>query len=229
MKLITRSEAIAAGAVRFFTGVPCKYGHVDERRVDNSDCVQCVRQRSARQRLANPQKVSEAKRKCYEQKREVYAAKQKAYYQENRVAVIARAEKYRLDNREAVLIRQAAYRGKNRERLNAWQLSYADRNRDQERARARAYYIDHPARVKANAVKRKADQLQRTPAWADTKAIRRIYEDRPSGYHVDHVIPLRGKYVSGLHVETNLQYLPAVENLRKNDRFEAGAVLCPIF
>lgn len=41
-------------------------------------------------------------------------------------------------------------------------------------------------------------------------------------WHVDHVIPLRGKKVSGLHVHTNLQLLPGVENVRKNNRFIPG-------
>lgn len=76
-------------------------------------------------------------------------------------------------------------------------------------------------------MKRHADKLQRTPAWADMKKIRKVYEearvmslmmDEP--WHVDHVIPLRGRKVSGLHVHNNLQILPGVENVRKGNRFE---------
>lgn len=61
-----------------------------------------------------------------------------------------------------------------------------------------------------------------TPKWADKNAIREIYRNRPKGMHVDHAIPIRGKYVCGLHVETNLQYLPSDENMRKSNKFIAG-------
>jgi len=55
----------------------------------------------------------------------------------------------------------------------------------------------------------------RTPKWADTLAIADFYSNCPPGYHVDHIIPLRGKLVSGLNVIENLQYLTATENRRK--------------
>jgi hypothetical protein len=58
------------------------------------------------------------------------------------------------------------------------------------------------------------------PLWADPLAIAKIYARCPPGHHVDHEIPLRGRLVSGLHVETNLQYLPASENHRKHNKFE---------
>jgi hypothetical protein len=48
-----------------------------------------------------------------------------------------------------------------------------------------------------------------------------IHQNKNAGYaafHVDHEIPLKGKYVSGLHVETNLRIIPAVENLKKGRR-----------
>lgn len=51
-------------------------------------------------------------------------------------------------------------------------------------------------------------------------AIREIYVNRPNDCHVDHIIPLRGKLVSGLHVENNLQYLPALENMKKHNTYK---------
>ena len=63
--------------------------------------------------------------------------------------------------------------------------------------------------------------------WADSRAVRAIYAKarritRETGvpHHVDHVIPLQGEYVSGLHVETNLRIVEGAENLRKGNRYE---------
>lgn len=66
--------------------------------------------------------------------------------------------------------------------------------------------------------KRRAEVLDRTPAWADMAKVRKIYSDCPKGYHVDHIYPLNGDLVSGLHVETNLQYLTAEENMSKGNK-----------
>lgn len=65
----------------------------------------------------------------------------------------------------------------------------------------------------------RAVRLQRLPAWANKDLIKEFYLNCPDGYHVDHIIPLRGKTVSGLHVIENLQYLPAVENISKGNKF----------
>lgn len=59
-----------------------------------------------------------------------------------------------------------------------------------------------------------------TPKWADIKKIVEFYKSRPENVHVDHIIPLRGRNVSGLHVLENLQYLSPVENYRKNRKYE---------
>lgn len=59
----------------------------------------------------------------------------------------------------------------------------------------------------------------RMPKWANKKQIKEFYMNKPDGHQVDHIIPLRGKTVSGLHVEYNLQYLPALENMRKHNTY----------
>jgi hypothetical protein len=82
----------------------------------------------------------------------------------------------------------------------------------------------------ALAVKRRAAQLDRSPAWADQEAItaiyasaRRLTAETGVEHHVDHFYPLQGKKVSGLHVEGNLRIIPAAHNLSKGNRFEVDA------
>jgi hypothetical protein len=77
------------------------------------------------------------------------------------------------------------------------------------------------------AAKRLAAELQRTPSWADHEAISKFYAQaraltRRTGipHHVDHIIPLQGRKVSGLHVQNNMQVLTASENARKCNTYE---------
>ena len=79
-------------------------------------------------------------------------------------------------------------------------------------------------RGKANAWNRK--RKLRTPSWANLKKIERAYQlaawasrftDEP--LHIDHIIPLQGAEISGLHVENNLQILPRSKNLDKSNEF----------
>lgn len=72
---------------------------------------------------------------------------------------------------------------------------------------------------KANSAKRHAAKLNRTPKWVDQKAISEIYQNCPPGHDVDHIIPLQGRNVSGLHVPANLQYLTCTENRSKGNKF----------
>jgi hypothetical protein len=71
------------------------------------------------------------------------------------------------------------------------------------------------------ATKRYFERLDRaTPSWADKKALKDFYQNCPKGFSVDHIIPLNGETVSGLHVISNLQYLPRSENSRKRNSFK---------
>ncbi len=99
---------------------------------------------------------------------------------------------------------------------------------------SKRYYERHRSRRLAQAViysaKRRAAKLQRAPSWANLKKIERIYQlaawaskftDEPLA--VDHIVPLQGKNISGLHVETNLQILTRSENLKKSNSYVGGA------
>jgi hypothetical protein len=65
---------------------------------------------------------------------------------------------------------------------------------------------------------RRAKLKKATPSWANLDKIKEIYLNCPKGYHVDHIIPLNGVNVSGLHIENNLQYLLAADNLKKSNK-----------
>ena len=65
---------------------------------------------------------------------------------------------------------------------------------------------------------RRAKKLKAIPIWANLEKIKDIYRLCPKGYHIDHVIPLQGKNVCGLHVENNLRAIPATLNIAKGNR-----------
>lgn len=87
---------------------------------------------------------------------------------------------------------------------------------------------NHPDRAHAKLRRRVAAQMRRLPAWADHAAIRLMYCAADVAkttwpeldVQVDHVIPLRGGKVSGLHVHNNLRLVPARVNQSKGNRFE---------
>lgn len=121
---------------------------------------------------------------------------------------------------------------------------YSDHKEQKRKSALKCYYKDlsesrqkqldrqktNPALFAAHTAKRRAAILCRTPKWlteddfADIKKFYSLAEELSKAYgfkwHVDHIIPLQGKSVSGLHVIDNLQVIPASVNIAKNNRFE---------
>lgn len=83
---------------------------------------------------------------------------------------------------------------------------------------AKQDYLKNKSEYIARAIKYKTRRELATPSWANLDTISRIY-DCAEEYHVDHIIPLQGELVCGLHVENNLQYLSVEDNLRKSNKF----------
>lgn len=93
---------------------------------------------------------------------------------------------------------------------------------EQAKLKARVWRANNVKHHLALTTAHKKAIKQRTPAWANLQKIVEFYKNCPEGYQVDHIIPLRGKKVSGLHVVENLQYLTAKENRNKSNYYEVS-------
>ena len=116
----------------------------------------------------------------------------------------------------------AKWRALHPEKARASAAETRKRCREARLAYTRRWNEKNKALKLAHQTRRHADQLKRTAAWAELEAIKAFYAACPEGFQVDHVIPLRGKNVSGLHVLANLQYLTKFENQSKGNRFGEG-------
>ena len=154
------------------------------------------------------------RRQCRECRKVSMKVTRAAYYARTRETALASAKDWREQNIER--------------RLAARKAEYAN-NRDNAREAARLYRQENPAKVNAWSRKHQLAKRKRTPVWLspdDYWMIEQAYElaqlrTKIFGFEwqVDHVIPLQGKLVSGLHVPHNLRVIPAVINRSKSNRF----------
>ncbi len=184
----TRAEAKAQGAKYYFTGEPCKHGHIAPRKTKGA-CVECLkleweRGNQTRAEYFRAYNESEAGQKA---KRE--------YYARNKDAVIARAQ---------------------------------GRPDEDKRRYKKNHKVANPDLYKELVSLRRRRFRQATPKWLtaeDKLEIRLKYRlaielSRRTGvrHAVDHIVPLAGAEVCGLHVPWNLEVLTQEENLKKYNR-----------
>jgi len=119
----------------------------------------------------------------------------------------------------------------NKEQKKSKRKEHYENNKLQTRLKQKDYYTNNKEIFVASSAKRRALKEQATPKWASTKEIQSFYNLASyftwvSGgfvkYHVDHIVPLKGKEVCGLHVQNNLQILKSVDNLRKSNKYECN-------
>jgi hypothetical protein len=169
----------------------------------------------------------------------------KENYATNKDKILARKKQYYIDNAEKVKAQKRAdylknvvknlatkkeYRENNKGKINALSKTYRDNNKEIIKVRKKAYAQNNTDIINVNCARRRANKLNRTPKWAtetDAWMIKEIYElavlrTKLTGVkcHVDHMLPLQGKLVSGLHTPFNMQVIPASQNISKGNRFE---------
>jgi transketolase len=124
---------------------------------------------------------------------------------------------------------QQLNRERMREAQKRWNLNHPDRRRKMNNR----WIKENPGKATAFVAKRRAVKKKALVAWANTNAIKEIYDkakclSKATGvlHEVDHIYPLQSKYMCGLHVENNLQILTKSENSSKNNRIWPGQLDC---
>ena len=137
------------------------------------------------------------------------------------------AERYTGNKTCCVCANAAANKAKDPNKVYEYNRNWRQNNAKKSLAYTQKYIQNN--RHKRNLWTANYRQAKRTPAWlteVDHERIANVYklatlQSKITGttWHVDHIIPLRGEYVSGLHVPSNLQAIPGVDNVRKNNSY----------
>jgi len=205
MKIVTRQEAIKLGLTRYFTGKPCKWGHVSERRTSPPVCVACDRESSRKWRAENKDIFRE------------YLGERRA---NNKDRISQYSKEYRAGNKSRIRERHRKYCADNKSQLIEYRRKWRADNKD----RVREYQKENLAYYRAIGAKRRAQSKRATPPWADNSEIIRIYEkaiqatkDTGTQMNVDHIVPLSHPKVCGLHIPGNLRVISKSENQKKSN------------
>jgi ATPase subunit of ABC transporter with duplicated ATPase domains len=143
-----------------------------------------------------------------------------------------RQKSYYENNKPEILERQAKYQKNNEQKIKDASKVRAKRNYDKDPKKSVQRVLDYikknPQKNAERSAMHRAILLQATPPWADRRLIEEVYEFavefKEFGFdvHVDHIVPLKGKNVCGLHVQKNLRVCLAVINLSKGNKYVDG-------
>lgn len=213
----TPDEALRLGVTQYFTGLPCTRGHIAPRNRSSRSCLECAKITDAEFRKNHPDKTKNATANW----RSRNVEHERAYRDAYKPIATARYREKMANNPDELRKRSAQYRAMHpdlcAERIKRW----ATENADRVKQTSKAWLQKNAGRANAITQAYRAAKKSRTPSWANQKSIREIYElAQAMGMSVDHIVPLQGASVCGLHVENNLQLLTASENSAKGNKFD---------
>lgn len=193
MEIITKSQARERGLNKYFTGKPCKNGHVDQRHMHNSVCMGCIRV---------------ASRNWYKKRRDHKREKSKQVYLANRTNVMARTNAYRIKHKDKYQVWVKSWAKNNPEKMYEFSKNWRKKNSHRVATWNRNNQAKRKLAVGTHSIE---DILLRLKWQHGMCAACRV--DISKKYHVDHYQPLaRG----GSNYPSNLQLLCQPCNNRKH-------------
>jgi hypothetical protein len=183
----SRAEAKALGASHYFTGEPCKHGHIAPRKTKGA-CVECVK--------AETETSKEKRAEYFRQYNQSEASKKakRSYYERNKEAVIARAQARSVEEKRL-------YRKRNKDNNPEYYKSWLNHRRRRFRQATPKWLT-------------KEEKRQIRKLYIDAMTATRV---TGIPYVVDHHYPLNGRTVCGLHIPSNLKIISREENLKKSN------------
>lgn len=155
-------------------------------------CKSCRAEIERQRRITDGELIRSQERERYAADKTIKVSAYKRYYEKNRQTIRERNARLYEEKADNIKIYAQQYRQANKYKVREWNGT------------------------------RRAKLRQACPSWADRKAIAAIYREaleleQQTGipHHVDHIIPISGRNVCGLHIPENLRAIPAFENLRK--------------
>ena len=248
LEIISRKEAKELNLTLYYTGKPCKYGHISERYTSNCYCVTCcknyqeenkdiLKQYNKKYRRENKDSLRDKKKQYVENNKlllqdrikernknpeykERMADKYKKYKEKN-------SERLKEKNRE----RNTKYRQKNKDKINArvrdWNKNRPEDSKNRKKEYGKTWARNNQGKINGYNHTRRARLLARQPVWFSefdefviTEAVELCkLRLACSGifWEVDHLFPLVGKQISGLHLGINLQVIPMTLNRQKSN------------
>lgn len=179
-----------------------------------------TRQRAIEWERANPQRVAERARAYRSENVEAIKARRVSYHVENAERINAKSRAWYAENADRQRVYNKAHYYENLEYYRMVGRHSYQRNKEACDERMKLWRQKNPRRNTAYARAYNLRKQQRTPAWSERRAILDFYFLCPPDHEVDHIIPLKGRLVSGLHVLANLQYLTTSENCAKSNYFD---------
>ena len=188
--VVARKDARAAGLKRYFTGKPCKYGHIAERQVANGVCIRCFAQISKTFRHRHPDRVRKRNERYVKAHPEWVKEQNHKFYLSHKEEISQYSTEWRINNRSRY-----------NERLRKFKAERPHYNRNRK------------AKQRGNGGKHTTQEVKEIVKWQNGKC---AYCRVPlAKYHVDHIVPL---CAGGRNDRRNLQVLCPSCNMSKAKR-----------